>query len=73
MSSKNTIILGDSYSTFEDYVPEGYDLYYFKSGRPETDVIDVSQTWWHQVVSEANLNLILNDCFLLKNVIKCIG
>ena len=57
----NTIILGDSYSTFEGFVPEGYDIYYFENGYSDTDVTKVSQTWWHQVVDEADLNLILNN------------
>ena len=57
----NVIIFGDSYSTFEGFVPDGYALYYFKNGREDTDVAQVSHTWWHQVMKEANLNLILND------------
>lgn len=57
----NTIIFGDSYSTFKGYVPEGYAVYYSESGRPETDVTDVSQTWWYQVCEKAGLNLIHNN------------
>ena len=59
--SKNAIIVGDSYSTFEGYVPEGYAIYYSGAGRPETDVTKLEQTWWYQVVAEADLNLILNN------------
>ena len=59
--ANNTIIFGDSYSTFEHFVPDGYAIYYSEKERPETDVTKVFQTWWHQVVTEANLNLILND------------
>ena len=59
--SNNTIIFGDSYSTFENFIPAGYAVHYFENGRPETDVTKVSQTWWHQVVTEADLNLILNN------------
>lgn len=57
----NTLIFGDSYSTFKGYVPEGYAIYYSENERPETDVTQVSQTWWHQVVTEADLNLVLNN------------
>ncbi len=57
----NTLILGDSYSTFKGYVPEGYAIYYSENERPETDVTKVSETWWHQVCEEANLNLVLNN------------
>ena len=59
--SNNTIIFGDSYSTFEKFVPDGYAVYYSEKGRPETDVTNVYQTWWHQVIAEANLNLVLNN------------
>lgn len=57
----NIIILGDSYSTFRGFVPDGYAVYYSEKERPETDVRNVSQTWWLQVIKEANLNLILNN------------
>lgn len=58
----NTLIFGDSYSTFEGFIPEGYAIYYTdKHENPETDVSKVSQTWWYQVIKEANLNLILNN------------
>ena len=57
----NTLIFGDSYSTFKGFVPEGYGVYYSDSEHSETDVTQVSQTWWHQVINEANLNLILNN------------
>lgn len=57
----NTIIFGDSYSTFEHYIPAGHKTYYPKKEHPELDVTQVSECWWHQVVEKANLNLILND------------
>ncbi len=59
--TNNTLIFGDSYSTFENFIPDGYAVFYYEKGRPETDVTKVTQTWWHQVVKEANLNLILNN------------
>ena len=57
----NTLIFGDSYSTFKGYVPEGYAIYYSENERPETDVTQVSQTWWYQVVEKADLKLVLNN------------
>lgn len=57
----NAIILGDSYSTFEKYVPAGQDVYYYEKGDSETDITNVRETWWYQVVKEAHLNLVLND------------
>ena len=57
----NTLIFGDSYSTFKGYAPEGYAIYYSENERPETDVTQVSQTWWYQVVEKADLKLVLNN------------
>lgn len=58
---QNTIIFGDSYSTFEGFIPEGYAIYYRDGGNDTTDVTKVEETWWYQVMKEAELNLILND------------
>lgn len=57
----NALIFGDSYSTFKGCVPAGYPAYYSEIESTETDVTQVSQTWWYQVIKEANINLILND------------
>ena len=57
----NAIIFGDSYSTFSGFVPDNYAIYYSENERPETDVTQVSQTWWHQVVEKADLKLVLNN------------
>ena len=59
--SNNVIIFGDSYSTFENFVPDGYAVHYFEKECPGTDVIKVEQTWWHQVVEEAGFKLALNN------------
>ncbi len=59
----NVFILGDSYSTFCEYIPEGYAHYYDKEGpaylksNPEmrlgaNDVCNVTQTWWYDLVKE---------------------
>ena len=59
---KNTVIFGDSYSTFAGYIPEGKVTWYSDTPNPEqTDVCRVCETWWHQVAKEADLNVILND------------
>ena len=59
--SNNLIIFGDSYSTFENFVPDGYAVHYFEKECPGTDVRKVEQTWWHQVVEEAGFKLALNN------------
>lgn len=57
---KNAMIFGDSYSTFEGHIPEGYAIYYY-AGHSDTDVTRVEETWWYQVASQAGLNLVQNN------------
>ena len=50
---KQTVaVLGDSYSTFEGFIPKGYATWYSPTAPPETtDVNKVEQTWmedWDQ-------------------------
>ncbi len=61
MSLGNVLIFGDSYSTFEGYIPEGYACYYIPRDKAETDVRQVEETWWHQVINETDSTLLLND------------
>ncbi len=56
----NVFILGDSYSTFEGYIPEGYAAYYKKEPTHETDVTDVTNTWWYQLLDETDSKLLRN-------------
>ena len=44
-------ILGDSYSTFVGYIPAEYEQWYTGDTKM-TDVTDVRQTWWWQVVKD---------------------
>ncbi len=60
MNLGNIVIFGDSYSTFEGFVPSGNAIYYFKN-EGATDVRDVKETWWHQLINETDSKLILND------------
>ena len=48
---KRVSILGDSISTFEGCVPEGFRVYYEGARRRVTGVKLPSDTWWAQVVS----------------------
>lgn len=61
MDLKQTLIFGDSYSTFEDYIPKGYAAYYTNIPITSTDVTKVTQTWWHMLLSEAEATLLLNN------------
>lgn len=58
-------ILGDSYSTFEGFIPEGYIAWYKpvpKEGRP-TDVTQVDQTWWSIFMEENGYELEANNSY----------
>ena len=56
----NVFILGDSISTFSGWVPEGYLYHYYPSGG-STDIRRVEETWWHQIITETNSNLVMNN------------
>lgn len=56
----NAFILGDSYSTFKDYIPKGFSFWYSNVEKEETDVIDVSQTWWWQLINSTDSQLVRN-------------
>ena len=55
------MIFGDSYSTFKGFVPDDFAVYYSENVRDETDVTNVKDTWWYQVISEKNLKLVQNN------------
>ena len=57
----NALIIGDSYSTFRGYVPQGYEVYYAEEIIRETDLTDVRDTWWYQVMEEGDFRLLLNE------------
>ena len=61
----NILIIGDSYSTFKEFNPEGYTYWYPQggTGHANTDVKNVCETWWHQLVCETKSNIILNDSY----------
>ncbi len=54
------MILGDSYSTFEGYIPQGYDAWYNSEAKDCNDVCKVEECWWHQFFKEAPANLLFN-------------
>jgi len=63
MKENNVFIMGDSYSTYKGYIPEGYSFYY-SDERTETPIVKgVEKTWWNILANENNLNIILNDSF----------
>ena len=52
-------ILGDSYSTFEGWIPEGNENWY--GPNIGNDVTNVDQTWWKRLIDDNGLNLELNN------------
>ncbi|MDE6022178.1 MAG: SGNH/GDSL hydrolase family protein [Muribaculaceae bacterium] len=64
-SKKSVSVLGDSYSTFENYIePKSNEMWYFVHPNPDlTDVNDVRQTWWHQLIKEGGYRLEQNNSY----------
>jgi len=59
-------IFGDSYSTFEGYItPATNEPWYFQnSQKPQrTDVTSVTQTWWHQLITQQGWQLYMNNSY----------
>ena len=53
---RKVLIFGDSYSTFNGYIPDGYATYY-----PKLNVNSVGETWWKQLLQKMNGNLLENN------------
>lgn len=49
-------ILGDSISTFDEWIPEGYLDFFPMSG----EVTDVGQTWWKMLLDSTEMTLCVN-------------
>ncbi len=50
-------ILGDSLSTFEGYIPEGYSVFFPHSG----EITDVNQMWWKKILDVSGMALCGNS------------
>lgn len=61
MKLGNIMILGDSYSTYEGHIPEGYDVYYTGHRKELPDVSDVKYTWWGRMLEATDATLVLNN------------
>lgn len=61
--TKTFSVLGDSYSTFEGYIPDGNACWYFKNSDSENDVRNVEETWWHQFAERNGYELLLNESY----------
>ena len=63
MEMKNIFIMGDSYSTYRGYIPEGYSCYYSEDRADKPFVTSVTKTWWKIFEKENSLNIVFNDSF----------
>jgi len=59
----NVVIMGDSYSTYQGYIPEGYRFYYSDERTDNPTVKGVEKTWWNMLANENKFNIILNDSY----------
>lgn len=61
---KSVSILGDSYSTFQDYVvPDTNFVWYPLHDGNKNDVTKVEETWWHILLKETGYKLDQNNSF----------
>lgn len=56
----NTVVLGDSYSTFLGSIPKGYDYWYSESIHPDNGVNSPKDTWWYKLMERVEGKLLLN-------------
>lgn len=63
--TKTVSVLGDSYSTYEGFLTPATNAvwYQLKNGDRKTDVTNVTQTWWHQVITRKGWRLCLNNSY----------
>jgi len=60
MKAKTLSILGDSISTFSQCNPPVNEVFYPKEG---CDVLAKEHTWWHLLMEETMLHLIMNESY----------
>lgn len=60
---KSFSIIGDSLSAYTGWIPEGHASYY-NTDKNATDVLDVSQMWWHILSSELKMPLLVNGSWM---------
>lgn len=56
------VILGDSYSTFEGCIPEGYANWYWV-GEGGNDVHSADSTWWSHLQRRTGVDILLNSSY----------
>ena len=59
-AGKKLSILGDSMSTYQTIVPDGYSCFY---PYPTADVNNYNDTWWMQVANRFGMKLLMNNSY----------
>lgn len=59
-NGKSFAVIGDSISTYLNYVPEGFATFY---PYPTADVSDYNMTWWMQVINKMGGTLFVNNSY----------
>ncbi len=54
-------VLGDSISTYEGYLPEGYPSYYSYGDSRVTGILGFRDTWWGQLIRRLGAKLLVNN------------
>lgn len=63
-SKKSVSILGDSYSTFQNFLQPASNFVWYNAGKHDnTDVTKVQETWWHQLICNKGMQLCTNNSF----------
>lgn len=57
LEGRGLSILGDSISTYDGYIPTGFNVFYPLNG----ELTDVSQTWWMRLLDDTGMELCAND------------
>lgn len=65
---KKISIMGDSISTFKNYIPSGNSVYYTGNNCGVTTVDD---TWWKKVINALNMTLCVNQSWSGSSVTDC--
>lgn len=60
---KSFSILGDSYSTFTDYLTPSENASWYPQPNGDNNVKNVTETWWHMFASEQKCLLIQNNSY----------
>lgn len=62
-AQKSVSILGDSYSTYQDYVQPDSNLVWYPTDPKGNDVQHVQQTWWQLFLRQTGLRLCQNNSY----------